>query len=213
MAGMVRVTGSAGFSLFPESCDAPVANKKSQPFQVRHRMATEPLIEYTFLPLKSSPLSKHRSEVIQKIQVIEKKTFPKNECMPIEQEAKKLTNTLAVAYYFQTTKGEKSLKPEKTLVVVGYLIYTFSKVDSTVRIIKVAVDKSFRGRGIATNLMTSALGKARELCTQELRCQLHVDPARTEAVNLYLKMGFEVEKRMENYYAENRHADLMCLKL
>ncbi|KAK9766917.1 hypothetical protein K7432_003634 [Basidiobolus ranarum] len=178
-------------------------------------MTIEQKIEYTVLPSKNSPLSRQKSEVIEKIQLIEKRTFPKNECMPIEHEAKKLTNTLIIAYYFKTstTSDQKPVKPQKILCIVGYLIYTFSKVDSMVKIIKVAVDKPFRGHGIATNLMNSALEKVRESCTQEMRCQLHVDPTRTEAVGLYLKMGFVVEKRMENYYAENRHADLMYLKL
>jgi ribosomal protein S18 acetylase RimI-like enzyme len=60
--------------------------------------------------------------------------------------------------------------------------------------LKVAVDPKYRGRGVASQLITAALNRFREMKLDSV--ELDVDIMKTKAINLYEKFGFKVIRIM-----------------
>lgn len=80
--------------------------------------------------------------------------------------------------------------------VVGYVIY--SDVQGEAELLRIAVDKAYRRRGIAALLMQSMLDELTESGTE--RVSLEVRAHNISAVTLYKKFGFIDIFIRENYY-------------
>ncbi|GBB86538.1 hypothetical protein RclHR1_12970001 [Rhizophagus clarus] len=186
-------------------------------------------IRITIFPNKS--FQKYTDVIIKQIESCEKKTFPKNEAMAVKEEVSKRTNTLLIAYYEQdiqkeqcTQKLKSTSKPNdhqrkrankpnmtitKEIIVVGYIIY--SNISSTqmpvTRILKLCVHHSFRRIGLGEKLLRNVL--ERMDVPKRSKADLHVDVERTVAINLYKKVGFNIIKRIVDYYEVGRDAWLM----
>lgn len=72
-----------------------------------------------------------------------------------------------------------------------------------------AVKENFRKQGIGEKLLKAAMDKCRTRNVQ--RISLHVDPQRSHAMNLYKKLGFEVDNLIQGYYSSDRDAYRMFL--
>lgn len=71
--------------------------------------------------------------------------------------------------------------------------------------------ESYRGKGHGEALLKAAIEKCK---TRKIhRVSLHVDPLRTAAMNLYKKLGFQVDSLVESYYSAGRDAYRMYLDL
>ncbi|KAF8672443.1 hypothetical protein HU200_049654 [Digitaria exilis] len=74
-----------------------------------------------------------------------------------------------------------------------------------------AVKESCRRQGHGEALLAAAMARCRRRKVQ--RVSLHVDPARTAAVALYRKVGFQVDATVVGYYAPQRDAYRMYIDL
>jgi ribosomal protein S18 acetylase RimI-like enzyme len=75
----------------------------------------------------------------------------------------------------------------------------------------VAVKESCRRQGHGEALLAAALERCRKRRVQ--RVSLLVDPARTAAVALYRKAGFQIDATVQDYYAPQRNAYRMYIDL
>ncbi|RLN19195.1 putative ribosomal-protein-alanine acetyltransferase [Panicum miliaceum] len=94
--------------------------------------------------------------------------------------------------------------------VAGYAVYTCN-TSLCATIIELAVRESCRRQGDGEALLRAAVERCRGRRVQ--RVILHVDPARTAAVALYRKAGFQVDATVEGYYAPQRDAYRMFMDL
>jgi len=74
----------------------------------------------------------------------------------------------------------------------------------------IAVDESYRNKGIARRMITEALRQARQ--SGALICYLEVRAGNTSARHLYEKLGFEVDGVRKGYYQDN-HEDAILMSL
>ncbi|KAA0062077.1 putative ribosomal-protein-alanine acetyltransferase [Cucumis melo var. makuwa] len=72
------------------------------------------------------------------------------------------------------------------------------------------VVKKCRRQGHGETLLKAAIEKCRTRNIQ--RIGLHVDPSMTAAMNLYKKLGFQVDSSIEGYYPGDRDAYRMYLE-
>lgn len=82
--------------------------------------------------------------------------------------------------------------------VVGYVIY--SDVQGEAELLRIAVDKAYRRRGIAALLMQNMLDELNESGAE--RVSLEVRAHNISAVTLYKKFGFIDIFIRENYYTD-----------
>jgi ribosomal protein S18 acetylase RimI-like enzyme len=129
-----------------------------------------------------------------------------------EQYTQKLkqTNKLKIHQEKGTNKSNKKDSKDifmiKEIIIVGYII--FSNISSTqmpiTRILKLCVHHSFRRKGLGERLLKSVL--KRMDVPKRSRADLHVDIEREIAINLYKKVGFNIVKRIVDYYEIGRDA-------
>ncbi|XP_057796486.1 uncharacterized protein LOC131012578 [Salvia miltiorrhiza] len=142
--------------------------------------------------------SSNWTKIVEEIVRIEKKVFPKHESLSksFEEEAKKRNGGLI----YSLIGGE----------VAGYVMYSWPS-SLYASITKLAVKENCRGQGHGEALLKAAIEKCK---TRKIhRVSLHVDPLRTAAMNLYKKLGFEVDSLVESYYSSGRDAYRMYLDL
>ena len=78
--------------------------------------------------------------------------------------------------------------------------------------ISIAVLPQYRRRGIGYALVSNAL-KAMSKTYGAKECYLEVRVSNTPAINLYRKLGFEVQRVIKGYYADGEDAYMMVKKL
>ncbi|KAK6774640.1 hypothetical protein RDI58_029879 [Solanum bulbocastanum] len=135
-------------------------------------------------------------KVVDDIVRIEKKIFPKHESLArsFDEELKKKNSGL-----LYIPLGED---------IAGYVMYSWPSSLSAC-ITKLAVKENYRGKGHGEKLLKAAVQKCRTRNVH--RISLHVDPTRTAAMQLYKKLGFQVDTLVEGYYSSDRNAYRMYL--
>lgn len=98
--------------------------------------------------------------------------------------ARRLSNTKHLEYIWVAAVGDK---------FVGYLALTLSsmKRNCGVGTLAIGVMSDYSNSGIGSNLMSTAIEKAREV--EVYRLQLQVQTTNDRAVGFYKKFGFEIE--------------------
>ncbi|XP_031253623.1 uncharacterized protein LOC116111743 [Pistacia vera] len=136
------------------------------------------------------------SKVVEEIVKMERKIFPKHESLArsFDEELKKKNSALLYLYI----NGQ----------VVGYVMYSWPS-SLFASITKLAVKESCRRQGHGEALLKAAIEKCRSRNVS--RIMLHVDTLRTAAMNLYKKLGFQVDALTQGYYSPDRHAYRMYL--
>ncbi|KAJ0112172.1 hypothetical protein Patl1_02226 [Pistacia atlantica] len=131
------------------------------------------------------------SKVVEEIVKMERKIFPKHESLArsFDEELKKKNSALLYLYI----NGQ----------VVGYVMYSWPS-SLFASITKLAVKESCRRQGHGEALLKAAIEKCRSRNVS--RIMLHVDTLRTAAMNLYKKLGFQVDALTQGYYSPDRHA-------
>ncbi|XP_078445948.1 acyl-CoA N-acyltransferases (NAT) superfamily protein [Wolffia australiana] len=141
-------------------------------------------------------------EVLEDLQRLERKIFPKHESMAASFADELRKKNAGLIYAATAVPGVKRGE------IVGYVMYSFASA-LCASISKLAVKESWRRRGLGEKLLRTAIEKCR---TRKIHCvSLHVDPKRTPALSLYQKLGFKVDELIEGYYSPNRQAYRMLL--
>jgi len=92
--------------------------------------------------------------------------------------------------------------------VVAYAFFRLAADE--LHLLKIAVSPSWRGHSIATRLLEQCFAiSAKQGATS---VYLEVRPSNTPAIELYLKLGFEVIGRRHKYYAETKEDALLMIK-
>ncbi|XP_060209523.1 uncharacterized protein LOC132636597 isoform X2 [Lycium barbarum] len=136
------------------------------------------------------------AKVVDDIVRIEKKIFPKHKSLArsFDDELKKKNCELL----YTQLGGD----------IASYAMY-FWPSSHCACITKLAVKENYRGQGHGEKLVKAAVQKCRTRNVQ--RISLHVDPTRTAAMQLYKKLGFQVDTLVEGYYSSDRNAYRMYL--
>jgi ribosomal-protein-alanine N-acetyltransferase len=79
-------------------------------------------------------------------------------------------------------------------------------------IISIAVLPSYRNKGVGQTLIKQAL-QAMSTRYEARNCYLEVRSSNDNAISLYKKAGFEVEKTIRGYYSDGENAYIMSRKL
>jgi ribosomal protein S18 acetylase RimI-like enzyme len=92
---------------------------------------------------------------------------------------------------------------------LGFVVLEFGRDSAWIQAI--AVERSERGRGVGARLMAEAVRLARETGAPRLR--LTTAQANVEALELFLKCGFAIERRLARYYARGQDACILARAL
>jgi ribosomal-protein-alanine N-acetyltransferase len=95
--------------------------------------------------------------------------------------------------------------------VLGFLCACCSAVGNTAVILKIAVHPDYRGKGIATRLISAVLARLRTLRVAEVG--LDVDVVKRGAIHLYERFGFQIWKAVTANHEEDEGFYEMKLKL
>jgi len=88
---------------------------------------------------------------------------------------------------------------------VGFV--TLNTAGAWAAVMAIAVDPAEQGRGIGRSLMRAVEQRARARGVR--RIELHTAQANLAAIDLFQKLGFRIEKRVERFYARGQNACLM----
>ncbi|KAB1210001.1 hypothetical protein CJ030_MR6G023550 [Morella rubra] len=131
------------------------------------------------------------SKVVDDITKLERKIFPKHESLAsfFDEELKKKNTGLL----YMEVDGE----------VVGYVMYSWPS-SLCASVTKLAVKETCRRQGHGEALLKAAIQKCRTRSVH--RISLHIDPSRTGALNLYKKLGFQVDNLIEDCLIKRRYS-------
>ncbi|KAL6642871.1 hypothetical protein ACP70R_021052 [Stipagrostis hirtigluma subsp. patula] len=151
--------------------------------------------------LELDPSNDRAGRVIEEIVRLERRIFPKHESLARSLHEELRRRNSGLIYSTSGADGEE---------VAGYAMYTCT-TSLCATITKLAVRESCRRQGHGEALLNAAVERCRRRRVQ--RVVLHVDPARTAAVALYRKAGFQVDATVEGYYSPQRNAYRMYMDL
>ena len=135
----------------------------------------------------SDKLKKSPNDILNKIQSLERRTFPSSECLQILAEASKRNTQLIYAQ----SSGD----------IVGYLIYIY--VPTGLRIHKVCIAEGFRRQAIATRMIELVCDMGEK---GGKNIDLWVDEGRKPARQCYIKCGFtQIGDAVVDYYGPGRN--------
>jgi ribosomal-protein-alanine N-acetyltransferase len=92
--------------------------------------------------------------------------------------------------------------------VVAYAFFRLAA--NGLHLLKIAVNPAWRGCGIATRLLERCFAISAKQGTTSVH--LEVRPSNTPAIELYLKLGFEVIGRRHKYYADTKEDAVLMIK-
>jgi ribosomal-protein-alanine N-acetyltransferase len=92
--------------------------------------------------------------------------------------------------------------------VVAYAF--FRRTANQLHLLKIAVSSAWRRHGIATRLLERCFANSAKQGATSVH--LEVRPSNTPAIELYLKLGFEVIGRRHKYYTETKEDAVLMMK-
>ena len=135
------------------------------------------------------------------------------EVQAIENECfKEPYSTTDLRYEFEENPVNKIIVAEDDDKVIGFIDFLITFNSST--IMQVAVTKEYRGKGIATHLL-SEMEKTfpKEIDDLVETITLEVRESNEAAKNLYLKNGYKIVVVKTNYYKDGENAIYMIKRL
>ena len=135
------------------------------------------------------------------------------EVQAIENECfKEPYSTEDLRYEFEENPVNKIIVAEDDDKVIGFIDFLITFNSST--IMQVAVTKEYRGKGIATHLL-SEMEKTfpKEIDDLVETITLEVRESNEAAKNLYLKNGYKIVVVKTNYYKDGENAIYMIKRL
>jgi ribosomal-protein-alanine N-acetyltransferase len=93
-------------------------------------------------------------------------------------------------------------------LVIAYAF--FRRASDELHLLKIAVSPAWREHGIATRLLERSFA----ISTKQGATSVHLEvrPSNTPAIELYLKLGFEVIGRRNKYYADTKEDAILMMK-
>ncbi len=138
-----------------------------------------------------------RVEDIDEIYRIEVKSFK----IPYPRHYLKILLRMAPQYFLVAEENGK---------VVGY-ISGVARISKIGHIVSIAVDPDYRRRGIGNLLIEALLKKFKNDKMKKVRLEVRV--SNKPAINLYVKIGFKIERRIKNYYPDGEDCFVMTKEL
>jgi ribosomal-protein-alanine N-acetyltransferase len=92
--------------------------------------------------------------------------------------------------------------------VIAYVF--FRRTANQLHLLKIAVSPAWRRHGIATRLLERCFANSAKQGATSVH--LEVRPSNTPAIELYLKLGFEVIGRRHKYYTETKEDAVLMMK-
>ena len=137
-----------------------------------------------------------KGELLQQVQHVEKKSFPRREALDFSIEVQKRNMDLVIIV--DDAGITETARPN----IVAYMVFAHLKAGKAVLLHKICVHDEFRRRGIARIVLRTQAERLRKQgCT---KIQLWVDEANVPARCLYNTIGFEEMSRVNDYYAVGR---------
>ncbi|MDR1460462.1 MAG: ribosomal protein S18-alanine N-acetyltransferase [Campylobacteraceae bacterium] len=96
---------------------------------------------------------------------------------------------------------------EKNGKIYGYVLLLLRSNSKKARIYSIAVDKSFRGLGIASKLLEKSFSHALNNDKKLIKLEVRID--NTNAIKIYEKYGFSHTKILKAYYPDKSDAFVM----
>ena len=136
-----------------------------------------------------------------------------DEVQKIENECfKEPYSTEDLHYEFEKNPVNKIIVAEDKGKVVGFIDFLITFNSST--IMQVAVTNEYRGKGIATHLMSEMENSfPKNIDDLVETITLEVRESNVAAKNLYLKNGYEIVVIKKNYYKDGENAIYMLKRL
>lgn len=142
--------------------------------------------------------------LLEKVERVEKRVFPKNEAMDFRSELKKRNTELVIALGSVEADVLGRDKP-----VAAYLLT--ARAHGTALLHKVCVAEPYRRRGMARKMIIDLISRLGNQSCEEL--QLWVDVQREPALRLYESLGFNRAGTLEDYYGPGRDGLKMVLEI
>ena len=101
---------------------------------------------------------------------------------------------------------DKTLMTVQENTVVGYIVF-WLKEEKRGHIISLAVDKKYRGRKIATQLLTKVVIIFKGVEANKITLEVRGD--NSGAIEFYKKFGFLIDRKVPNYYEDGQEAYVM----
>ncbi len=137
-----------------------------------------------------------KSEFIQQVQHVEKKTFPRRDALDFSAEIQKRNMDLVIivddAGVFTPARPE----------LVAYMVFVHLKAGNAVLLHKICVCGEYRRRGIARIVLEVQAERLKKQGCDKI--QLWVDEANVPARHLYKGLGLEEVSKVNDYYAVGR---------
>ena len=136
-----------------------------------------------------------------------------DEVQKIENECfKEPYSTEDLHYEFEKNPVNKIIVAEDEGKVIGFIDFLITFNSST--IMQVAVTNEYRGKGIATHLMSEMENSfPKNIDDLVETITLEVRESNVAAKNLYLKNGYEIVVIKKNYYKDGENAIYMLKRL
>jgi len=117
----------------------------------------------------------------------------------------------ATLFMLLTVQDFRTIVVETGDEIIGYASVFVGRGTSAWRLVSVAVDPKWRERGVGTLLIRRVIDLMRVEGQSELLLEVRV--TNVPAINLYLKLGFEIEGVIKGYYGDGEDALSMLLRL
>lgn len=91
--------------------------------------------------------------------------------------------------------------------IIGYILGAIKLETNEAWLLSMCVDEQFRKRGIGSALFKAFFDALKQKLVQQVFAT--VDPRNKEALNLYLKHGFKIQKMEQDYHGWGYHRYLM----
>lgn len=124
----------------------------------------------------------------------------------IEIESFKIPYPLEYLYLLLSLAGDLFIVAVRCNEIVGYAVGLL-RIDNTGHIVSIAVANKYRGRGIGKRLLQELERRLKDKGAKRFRLEVRV--SNRIAINLYLKLGYRIDRVIPRYYPDGEDAYLM----
>lgn len=124
----------------------------------------------------------------------------------IEIESFKIPYPLEYLYLLLSLAGDLFIVAVRCDEIVGYAVGLL-RIDNIGHIVSIAVANKYRRRGIGKRLLQELERRLKDKGAKRFRLEVRV--SNRIAINLYLKLGYRIDRVIPRYYPDGEDAYLM----